>query len=303
MSSATIDTMSTTHFNTAAHAVHASLLLSLALCIPKLCSGQDIQGETNQVAAESESSQDGVRSRHMLYRSIASGLQFVPSADALRPLKLSDAPVLTWASLGGWSGDVFVWTGNGQIQIVGCVGSQETDAGPKVFLEFHSFASSPIASVRLDPSATWRVPIEMNPAIPIPGAPTPSTSARRRLLQLRSLAKWFSVGMQLTDERKEASLRLLPQPLARESNDDADVIDSALFAFVSSAGTDPEALLLIETGNVDEKLTFTYQAARLTTREIWMSLKGVEIWRVPAFTNYSPGATINDDYFFHNVSD
>ena len=36
--------------------------------------------------------------------------------------------------------------------------------------------------------------------------------------------------------------RLLPQPLYRYESTDPDVVDGALFAFVTSAGTDPEVL-------------------------------------------------------------
>ncbi|WP_182868550.1 hypothetical protein [Stieleria mannarensis] len=49
------------------------------------------------------------------------------------------------------------------------------------------------------------------------------------------------------------------------------LLDSALFAYVSSSGTDPEVFLLIEARDVDGQSPWTYSIARFTTREIWMS--------------------------------
>jgi hypothetical protein len=47
-------------------------------------------------------------------------------------------------------------------------------------------------------------------------------------------------------QERRWELRLLPHPLYRYESTDPDVVDGALFAFVTSAGTDPEALLAIE---------------------------------------------------------
>ena len=60
-----------------------------------------------------------------------------------------------------------------------------------------------------------------------------------------AMAREFSAATRdAKDNRWE--LRLLSQPLYRYESTDPDVLDGALFAFVTSAGTDPEALLVIE---------------------------------------------------------
>ena len=79
---------------------------------------------------------------------------------------------------------------------------------------------------------------------PIAGAP-PASSAPRRLVQMRALAHEFSAS---TKDRKDRpwELRLLTQPLYRYQSTDPDVLDGGVFAFVTSAGTDPEAVLVVE---------------------------------------------------------
>lgn len=76
---------------------------------------------------------------------------------------------------------------------------------------------------------------------------------------------------------------------------------SSLFAFVSSSGTDPEAFLLIEARKIDENWVWTYQPARFTTREIWMTLKGTEIWRAAPVVTWFDGPTIDTPYFYRDV--
>ena len=62
---------------------------------------------------------------------------------------------------------------------------------------------------------------------------------------MRDLAREFSGTTQDLEEHRW-ELRLLPQPLYRYESTDPDVLDGAVFAFVTSAGTDPEAILVLE---------------------------------------------------------
>ena len=80
---------------------------------------------------------------------------------------------------------------------------------------------------------------------PIPDAPAPARSPAQRLAQMSDLARDFSGTTQDREERRW-ELRLLPKPLYRYESTDPDVLDGAVFAFVSSAGTDPEAILVLE---------------------------------------------------------
>ena len=60
------------------------------------------------------------------------------------------------------------------------------------------------------------------------------------------IAREFSATTRDAQENRW-ELRLLSQPIYRYESTDPDVLDGALFAIVTSAGTDPEAILLIET--------------------------------------------------------
>ena len=73
----------------------------------------------------------------------------------------------------------------------------------------------------------------------------------RRLVQTRSLAREFS-GHTIDVNKERWELRLLSQPLFRYEKPEGDVIDGALFAFVTSAGTDPEVVLALEARKIEE---------------------------------------------------
>ena len=235
------------------------------------------------------------------YRKQSRELQFVLAEDNSTMLKVEPKPVFTWTSLGGWSGDVFVWTGKGRIQMVGCIGSHHVDESTfEFFQEFHSLADASLNEVQLDDAVTWKISDDTGVAHLIPGAPQPAANTTQRMVQMRSLARSFKLGMQVTTDAVEQELRMLSQPLSRVSAaaESGDVIDGALFTFVSSAGTDPEAFLLIEARKSADGLAWTYMVARFTTREIWMSRDGKEVWRAPAIEFTDPGSQIKDAYFY-----
>ena len=66
----------------------------------------------------------------------------------------------------------------------------------------------------------------------------PARSASQRLAQMRALTHDFSASTRDAKGRRW-ELRLLPQPLYRFKSTDPDVLDGALFAFVTSAGRTP----------------------------------------------------------------
>ena len=118
---------------------------------------------------------------------------------------------------------------------------------------------------------------------PIPGAPAPGRAAPQRLSQMRMLTHDFSASTK--DPRGERwKLRLLPQPLYRYDSTDPEVLDGALFAFVTSAGTDPEALLLIEARQRThaDGLVWHYAIARFTDQQLWVRHKGKEVFTAPS---------------------
>ena len=109
------------------------------------------------------------------------------------------------------------------------------------------------------------------------GAPAPAATPAARLLQMRRLAQEFS-GYTVDPEKKRWELRLLPAPLYRYPVAKAGAIDGALFTLVSTAGTDPEVLLLIEAREVDGKSRWEYACGRFSDRDLHVQRNDKDVW-------------------------
>ena len=108
-----------------------------------------------------------------------------------------------------------------------------------------------------------------------PGCAAPARSASLRLTQMRTLARDFAARTQ-DSEDLHWELRLLPQPLYRYESTDPSVLDGADFAFVTSAGTDPEAILVLEARNPErgDAPVWHFAVARFTDLNLWVSHQG-----------------------------
>jgi hypothetical protein len=119
----------------------------------------------------------------------------------------------------------------------------------------------------------------------LPDAASPAAAAGARLLQMRRIAQEF-VGHSVDRDRKQWELRLLPTPLYRYPPARTGVLDGALFALMSSAGTDPEVLLLIEAREIDGKVRWEYACGRFSDWELHVQRKDKEVFSsVPSETN------------------
>jgi hypothetical protein len=108
-------------------------------------------------------------------------------------------------------------------------------------------------------------------------SPVPAATPGARLIQMRKLAQEFS-GHETDEDGKRWDLRLLPAPLYRYPTAKNGVIDGALFTLVSTAGTDPEVLLLIEAKEIEGKLHWEYACARFSDRNLYVKRNDKEIW-------------------------
>jgi hypothetical protein len=89
-------------------------------------------------------------------------------------------------------------------------------------------------------------------------------------------------------------MRLLTQPNYRYeiTDETSTVVDGAVFAYVWSAGTDPEVLLVIEARRTDQGVRWHYAPARFTNREAWLKYQDREVWRAePATVGIFDGVT------------
>ena len=110
---------------------------------------------------------------------------------------------------------------------------------------------------------------------------------------MREMTRDFSATSEdLKGKRWE--LRLLPQPLYRYESTDPDVLDGAVFAFVTSAGTDPEVILVIEARKPpgsDRPPAWHYAIARFSDLRLWVRHKGREVFTAPPIPWDAPSRT------------
>jgi hypothetical protein len=211
-----------------------------------------------------------------------------------RRLELRREPIYRWSNptrVGGQEGDVFVWTYRGRPEVVASIFSHPREGRQQrvVCHELHSLSEAVITVDRDSPNR-WEPKAAGVDLKPVPDAPTPADSAAQRGVQLRAIARDFS-GRSLSDKEQTWELRLLPKPLYRYESTDPDVIDGALFALVSSAGTDPEIILLIEARKTPKGSRWDFGAARFSDMSLWLKHKDREVWSAIR----GPENTFNND--------
>jgi hypothetical protein len=122
---------------------------------------------------------------------------------------------------------------------------------------------------------------------PLPAAPAPSSTAAKRLTQLKEQARRFS-GTQLVQELGElektsVQLRLMPREIDRYSPGSDELADGALFLFAN--GRNPALLLIVETDGKD----WRYGIGRLSMPStLEMRLDDTVVWTQPRIPQ-SPG--------------
>jgi hypothetical protein len=176
---------------------------------------------------------------------------------------------------------VFVWTCRGRSEAIGTIFSFPTTGPRKLYHELHSLSLSVLDVSRAGTHASTWTPLA--PGIELAalaGAPRPARTAGQRLSQLRALIRDFSASTKDQSDRR-LELRLLPQPLYRYESSDPDVVDGALFAFVTA--TDPEALLVIEARKPAPAAdpVWQYAACRMTDLDLVVRHKGKAIFTAP----------------------
>jgi len=105
-------------------------------------------------------------------------------------------------------------------------------------------------------------------------APRPADSDARRLAQIRNLARRFTVSEDYFNEPFE--LRLLPQPVYRYRDEEAGLIDGALFNFAH--GTNPEVLAVIECRHETSGPVWSYGFLPLAGAGVTAKLGEKTVW-------------------------
>ena len=215
-----------------------------------------------------------------IYVKEAEAYSLAVKSDPKKALELKKEPVFEWSNPtrnGGQQGVVFLWLRDGRPAAAGCIFSSpetvvKSPGARRIEHEFHALDPELLLVTR-DALNQWK-PQDGLARRELPDAPAPADTAVARKLQMVRLAEGFT-GHTVDAARKERfELRVLRTPLYRYPTAKTGVIDGALFALVSEAGTDPEVLLVIEAKEENAKVRFEYALGRFSDCEIHVSLKG-----------------------------
>ena len=226
---------------------------------------------------------DGLAKKMLpIYRKEVAEYSLAVESAAKKELELKKEPVFEWSNpvrSGVQQGVVFLWLRDGRPAAVGCIFSEPEGRlkGRKVIHEFHALDREKLVVSR--PSGVlneWKPQAGLERKELSDTAP-PAATRGARLVQMRRLAQEFT-GHEIDDKGERWELRLLPAPLYRYAAAKSGVIDGALFTLVSDAGTDPEALLLIEARKEGDKLHWEYACGRFSDRSLYVRHKDREVW-------------------------
>jgi hypothetical protein len=217
-------------------------------------------------------------------------------------LEMSPEPVLRWSNpaAGRVYGSVFVWTAGGRPVAVASIYRWFSPYTQRT-AEFVSL--SPVAlSAERQHRKQWSPPAGKVTFQPIPGAPVPDESSKKRLAQMRSLAREFVpelVDRRVVVEGTEQQLRLLDQPVYKYGAGDGGLLEGGLFAFV--VGTDPEVVLMIEAREGEEGRAWHYALARMNRDAMRVRHKDREVWSVPHLE--TPWSDVSSPYLLFTIDD
>jgi hypothetical protein len=198
-----------------------------------------------------------------------------------KELELKKEPVFEWSNpvrSGLQQGVVFLWLRDGRPAALGSIFSQP-DArlpGRRVIHEFHALDPEKLQVSRPNALNEWKPQAGLERK-ELSDAAAPAATPGARLVQMRRLAQEFT-GHEFDRDGKRWDLRLLTAPLYRYPTARTGVLDGALFALVSNAGTDPEVLLLIEARAEGGKLRWEYACGRFSDRSLYVQRKDKEVW-------------------------
>jgi len=227
--------------------------------------------------------EDDARREEQLKNLKRSAAQYTvsPADNRKRPFKLHEDAVLRFSNpvTGCKDGALYLWTDRGRPHAIVKVYTYDNE---RFSHELQSLSDGAIVAER-DGKAVWS---PTDPGVTVrelAGAPGPAQSAAERLRQMKSLAGKFSATyVDGPPGTKPLDLRLLIQPVFRfETGDDARGPDGAVFAF--AGGTNPIAVLVLETRQVGEGRKWHYALARTASGAVTARYDEKEIFSISRY--------------------
>jgi hypothetical protein len=239
-----------------------------------------------QVAPPTEPAAEnaGRKEQQAFMKERAAELALYRGSTGKEPLKLNAEPVLRYSNaereIGSLDGLTFLWL-VGQ-RPAAAVSLSIRRVRSEIYRECTSFSEGPL-ECRSGESTVWSPKTGGLLAQPLVDAPTPAAGKAQRLAQMRSLARRFTARCYDSRTDEPAELRLLPQPLYRYADEQANILDGGLFAFVVS--NDPEMFLLLEAASADatREPSWRYSLARMSSLRETVLLDDKEVWTVSNF--------------------
>lgn len=114
----------------------------------------------------------------------------------------------------------------------------------------------------------------------------PGNKLALRLSQLKALARQFSAEIENSRTRDRETMRLLAQPLYRYASAKQGILDGAAFGLTSN-GTNPDTLLLIEAMSEATGSSWRYAVVGMSGDAVEVAHSGQTVWQKP-FTD-GPG--------------
>jgi hypothetical protein len=225
---------------------------------------------------------DGLAKKMLpIYVKDASEYSIAVESAPKKELELKKEPIFEWSNPNRQRlqhGVVFLWLRDGRPAALGCIFSQPDGRMPgrRVIHEFHALDRQKLRVNRANALNEWKPQAGLERK-EIPDAGVPAATAGARLVQMRRLAQQY-IGHLIDRGGKRYELRLLPTPLYRYPSAKSGVVDGALFTLVSTEGTDPEVLLLIEARDVDGKPRWECACGRFSNRDLYVQRKDKEVW-------------------------
>lgn len=234
----------------------------------------------SQLAAEDRAIPQSDTRLQTLYQQDAKRWEMWVGPDQKRKAEIVAEPVFRWQNLSranGQSGAMFVWIDQGRPVVIGGVFSNPENDRRVIYHEFHALGPDRLFPVFRDSESKW-LPGAGVTLHPLPNSPKVEEAFGKRTLQLRAIARDFSANS-TDNEQQRWELRLLPKPLYRYDKPQGDIIDGALLAFVSDAGTDPEIILILEARKESTGGTaWYYRTVRLSISDLYVDHKGERVW-------------------------
>lgn len=200
--------------------------------------------------------------------------------DQKRKAEIVVEPIFRWQNLSranGQTGAMFVWVDGGRPVVIGGVFSNPAGNNQRdIMHEFHALGPDRLFPNFKDSESKW-LPAAGVTLLPLPNSPKVEDSFGKRTLQLRAIARDFTANS-TDNENQRWELRLLPKPLYRYDKSQGDIIDGALLAFVSDAGTDPEIILILEGRKEQDRTLWYYRTVRLSISDLYVDHLGKRVW-------------------------